>query len=346
MITASNGTNTISRSFFKYSRPAFTGFGFAEEPDPNVAQAVKELVALLEKGFADQNGSDDNILKNLKDKQKYLEDENQNGTRAANSKLKSAMETVKLTTKKLNQAESKALEISDEVKQARVTLNRLLNKKIPVEVKPDIEKGKKATSDTTSSDDDIKDQINKAREDLEKKETQQKEADNFLLQVKNELVEMNTNKEEADLDLFQISREVEDNLQETIRAIESVKTEGSRNYNYKKILSLNNLPGQEGKRIKFKFKIGADPKLNSPFLIVEDKLKKSGLSFNASLFLKYDVITEYLFLRTFYIDGLRDDQAIFERITDEEEGGVKYLYNYIVTNVVTKIIKAKKLNDE
>ena len=93
-------------------------------------------------------------------------------------------------------------------------------------------------------------------------------------------------------------------------------------------------------------KIGNNSNLNAPFILVEEKIGKSSLSFNAGLFLKYDVIREYLFLRAVLIDGLKDQDAIYDRMIDEEEGGVKYLYDYTVEVAIANIIKAKKLNDD
>ena len=360
MTTSSNGTSTMGRTFFRYFRPAVNGFGISDEPDPEVATVLDELVALLQKGFVDKGNEDDDRLRSLRYRLKVLEDESRNGTSDANETLKNKINEVKIATQIVLRIESQANKASREVSDAKNLLDRLLTKQanqneretVPEDQADNEDKKKKEGNENKTGvksavkTDNLKAQIKAAKDDLFQKQHQQKDIENKLLTARNDLIGQQSTEQQAAVTLGEISEKVKADTKELIRAIRKFEEEGSDFDYYGKALKLENLPGKNGELKKFKSKIGSDPALNSPFLLVEDKLQKSNLPFNTALFMKHPVIVEYIFLRTYLIDGLRDANAIFERMTDEKEGGVKYLYDYIVKKVVIKMIKAKKLNDE
>ncbi len=135
-------------------------------------------------------------------------------------------------------------------------------------------------------------------------------------------------------------------LREVTQAIEDAESKGDNSYF--DIFSIENLmtsdEAQNVRTTSFQAKIGSDSNLNNLLLLVSGKTENTRLSYNANLLLKKDLILKFIFLRTYYNDGLRDENAIFSRIIDENEGGMKYLYDYIIEKVVAKIIDDKKLN--
>jgi hypothetical protein len=348
MITTNNGTSTMGRTFFRYSRPAFNRFGLADEPDPRVALAVKELVALLDRGFIDKNNdAAEEGLKRQKSKLKRLEDETKNGIAYANEKLRNAIDALKKSSINVNEAEEAEHKAENDVKQAQNYVDMLIMKLPNPENKQDTDKSKKSLPEI-KIDSEIVSDLEKAKKDLEKKQAQYEVVGLKLLQAKNDRETKEAQVDKSRVDLEEKEDEVKSDIRETIRYIKEITNELNDKKDYESnldIYAIEKLP--EGKDYtRFKIKIGSDTKLNSLFILIEDKIQKSSLSFNTTLFMKNDVLMEYLFLRTFFIDGLRDTDAIFDRMINEEEGGIKYLYDYIVKKVVTKIIKAKKLNND
>ena len=344
MTTNSNGRNYVGTPLFKYARPTFNGFGFADEPDERIAKAIDELVDLLEKGFYDKTSSNDIELNKLKEALAHFEDENKNGINAANRKLRYQIEEVKNAQVKLNLEESIVQKAIDAVKKAQDLLQELLQKLPRTQDKQGDDRSKKDITDATSKGGvDIKDEIEKARKALKEREEEKQKADNDLLLAVNELDSKKAAQEYAMLEKLQLKEEIDSNLQETLRKIDEVEKRMKDDKKYGEIFSLARLDDQIIGKTKFKNKIGSNHQLNSLFIVLEDKIQKSRLTFNSSIFFKHEVILEFVFLRIYFIDGLRDAQAIFERVIDEEEGGSKYLYDFIVKKVVQQIIKAKKL---
>ena len=344
MTTNSNGRNYVGTPLFKYARPTFNGFGFADEPDERIAKAIDELVDLLEKGFYDKTSSNDIELNKLKEALAHFEDENKNGINAANRKLRYQIEEVKNAQVKLNLEESIVQKAIDAVKKAQDLLQELLQKLPRTQDKQGDDRSKKDITDATSKGGvDIKDEIEKARKALKEREEEKQKADNDLLLAVNELDSKKAAQEYAMLEKLQLKEEIDSNLQETLRKIDEVEKRMKDDKKYGEIFSLARLDDQIIGKTKFKNKIGSNHQLNSLFIVLEDKIQKSRLTFNSSIFFKHEVILEFVFLRIYFIDGLRDAQAIFERVIDEEEGGAKYLYDFIVKKVVQQIIKAKKL---
>lgn len=344
MTTNSNGSY-VGTPLFKYARPTFNGFGFADEPDPKVSKAIDELVDLLEKGFYDKTSQNDTELNKFKVTLARLEDETMNGINSANRKLRYQVEEVKNAQVKLNLEESIVQKAVDAVKKAQDLLQELLLKVSRSQDKlGNEEKQKRDHTDTTNkSGGDMRDEIEKARKVLREREEEKLKADNDLLLAVNELDNKKAAQEYAMLEKLQLKEEVDANLQETLRKINDFEKKMKEDNKYGEIFSLERLDDKIAGKIKFKNKIGSNHQLNSLFIVLEDKIEKSRLSFNSSIFFKHEVVLEFIFLRIYFIDGLRDAQAIFERVTNEEEGGVKYLYDFILKKVVEQIIKAKKL---
>lgn len=344
MTSTSNGTTTMGRTFFRYLRPAVNGFGDTDEPNPIVAQALNRLVGLLGMGFVDRSTSDDGgTLIRLREKLKRLENEDENGTRAAIKHLRYAIGAVGDANIKLNNAESDLQRRSTEVTRAQDVLNALKQERqTTVNEKPESKKN----GEVKVAPDDIEIRIREASADLDAKQDAESKAQQMVLKCKNILANCYAEEETARTEVSRIENEVKSDVEETLRAMEAMDLMIHDNNDYRKLLSLHVLPNQDGQRTKFKMKIGKDSSLNTCFIMVDDKIGKSTLSFNAKLFLKNEVIKEYLFLRASLIDGLKDVDAIFDRMIDDQDGGIKYLYDYVVEEAITKIIKAKKLNDD
>ena len=176
MTTTSTGTSNMRKTFFRYLRPAVNGFGASDEPDPEVAKALDELVELLEKGFVDKGNKDDDRLASLINKLKTLEDESRNGTNEANEKLKNEINKVKEATQIVAVTESQAQIFTREISDAKELLNSLLNK-LPSnkDNKTDQDTGaeKSKVNQITPKKDSIEDQIKAVRACLLEKQRQQ-----------------------------------------------------------------------------------------------------------------------------------------------------------------------------
>ena len=97
-------------------------------------------------------------------------------------------------------------------------------------------------------------------------------------------------------------------------------------------------------RTSFSRKIGGDPTLQGLFVVVEDRIDKGRLPFNVALFFAESDLLRLAFLRAYYLDGLRDADAIAERVVDEKDGGAKHVYDFIVEKAVRRAVRDRKLS--
>ena len=345
-----NGRSFSGTPLFKYARPTFNGFGIADEPDARVVQAIDGLVALMEKGYKEVPGSrqQEELKKLLKEKER-LENEDHNGVNKAHRLVKKSIDEVQDAEKKLIMAESRLFKAQENVDQASRLLQQLLKQSEDTPPARNMSRraGTKAANgahaDIMEANTDADEEIRKAKEALKDAQAELQNVSDDIKKARTALSEKLAQKQKEIAEYEHLTNMVRENLEETRDKIKALEETIKEEKGYEQMFSLENLDDTVAGKTKFRDKIGSDHRLNSAFLQVEDKISKTRLSFNASILLKEDVVLEFLFLRACLKDGLRDAQAISDRITDEEEGGVKYVYDYVVKEVMEQIIKDKKL---
>ncbi|MEZ0609607.1 hypothetical protein ACAW74_13910 [Fibrella sp. WM1] len=320
-----NGLNgKTGASLFKNVRPAFDGFGFGEQPDPKVREVLANLVKQLATGFHDvPSGINRDQFDKLKDRLTYLEDEKRNGIQDAQKKRRDA-------SNELGKIEKKRVGVQTELGRLMKQLDQYAKRRTAEKT----DDGSMAVMAAVAVDTELE----KLKKAIAEKQAESGELDRQYIDattsLRNAEQHYQARLDKVQLDLDETRRKLQDEEQRPADA------DYGKRFDLYQFVKDQNPVG----RIKLSRKIGSDPNLHSLYVVMEDRLENSRLPFNPSLFYAEEDLLRFAFLRAYYLDGLRDADAIAERVADEREGGAKHIYDFVVEQVVRRVVRDRKLN--